>query len=67
MEHQDIAMGHQVVGGEATAAGLKKFFAWFPDAKWEPFQHLCGADGSIVVRQYRPTGTLQAQMVRGLV
>jgi predicted ester cyclase len=59
--HQDIAMGHQVVGGDAIAAGLKKFFAWFPDAKWEPLRQMCDADGSIVVT-YRLTGTLQAQM-----
>lgn len=38
--HQDIAMGHQVVGGEAIAAGLKKFFGWFPDARWEPLRQM---------------------------
>lgn len=59
--HQDIAMGHQVVGGEAIAAGLKKFFGWFPDARWEPLRQMCDADGSIVVT-YRLTGTLQVQM-----
>ena len=59
--HQDIAMGHQVVGGEAIATGLKKFFAWFPDANWEPLRQMCDADGSTVVT-YRLTGTLQAQM-----
>lgn len=59
--HQDIAMGHQVVGVKAIAAGLKKFFGWFPDAKWEPVRQLSDSDVSTVVT-YRMTGTLQAQM-----
>jgi steroid delta-isomerase-like uncharacterized protein len=59
--HEDIAQGHPKTGPDEIAAGLGRFFGWFPDAHWEPQAGIVGADGREAVT-YLLTATLQAQM-----
>jgi steroid delta-isomerase-like uncharacterized protein len=59
--HEDIAQGRPKTGPDEIAAGLVKFFGWFPDAHWEPQSGILGADGREAAT-YLLTATLQAQM-----
>jgi len=59
--HEDIAQGRPKTGPDQIAAGLGKFFGWFPDAVWEPQSEILGADGREAVT-YLLTATLQTQM-----
>ncbi len=59
--HEDIAHGRAKTGPHEIAAGLDKFFGWFPDAHWEPQAGIVGADGREAVA-YLLTATLQARM-----
>ena len=34
--HEDIAQGRLRRGPDGIADGLRRFFQWFPDARWEP-------------------------------
>jgi steroid delta-isomerase-like uncharacterized protein len=58
--HEDIAQGRPKTGPDEIAAGLGKFFGWFPDAHWEPQVGIL-ADGREAVT-YLLTATLQGQM-----
>jgi steroid delta-isomerase-like uncharacterized protein len=59
--HEDIAQGRPKTGPDEIAAGLGKFFGWFPDPHWEPQVVILGADGREAAT-YLLTATLQAQM-----
>jgi steroid delta-isomerase-like uncharacterized protein len=59
--HEDIAQGRPKTGPDEIAAGLAKFFGWFPDARWQPQLEILGADGREAAT-YLLTATLQAQM-----
>jgi len=59
--HEDIAQGRPKTGPHDIAAGLAKFFGWFPDARWQPQVAICGSDGREAVT-YILTATLRAQM-----
>jgi steroid delta-isomerase-like uncharacterized protein len=59
--HEDIAQGRPKTGPDDIAAGLGKFFGWFPDAHWEPQSAIVGADGR-EASTYLLTATLQAPM-----
>jgi steroid delta-isomerase-like uncharacterized protein len=59
--HEDIAQGRPKTGPDEIAAGLGKFFGWFPDVLWEPQSAILGADGREAIT-YLLTATLQAQM-----
>ena len=43
--HEDIADGRARCGPEAIAAGLRRFFTWFPDAHWENEFQISDASG----------------------
>src|SRR5258708_37246893 len=62
--HEDIAQGRPRTGPAAISDGLRKFFGWFPDARWEPHLQITDPDGSVAVT-YLLTATLQAQMGPG--
>jgi steroid delta-isomerase-like uncharacterized protein len=59
--HEDIAQGRPRTGPEAISDGLRKFFGWFPDVRWEPHLQITDPDGRVAVT-YLLTATLQAQM-----
>jgi steroid delta-isomerase-like uncharacterized protein len=59
--HEDIAQGRPKTGPDEIAAGLAKFFGWFPDAHWEPQSQILGAGGREAAT-YLLTATLQAPM-----
>lgn len=59
--HEDIARCRPTTGPDEIAAGLGKFFGWFPDAVWEPRSEILDADGREAVT-YLLTATLQTQM-----
>ena len=59
--HEDIAQGRPRTGPEAISDGLRKFFVWFPDARWEPHLQITDPDGRAAIT-YLLTATLQTQM-----
>jgi steroid delta-isomerase-like uncharacterized protein len=59
--HADIAHDRPKNGPDEIAAGLRKFFEWFPDARWEPQVSIVGADGTEAVT-YLLTATLRKPM-----
>ncbi|MBR0691748.1 nuclear transport factor 2 family protein [Bradyrhizobium lablabi] len=58
--HEDIAQGKPKHGPDEIAAGLGRFFSWFPDAHWAPQHHAIGASGVAAV-SYLLTATLKRQ------
>jgi steroid delta-isomerase-like uncharacterized protein len=63
--HEDIAQGKPKHGPAEIAAGLRKFFGWFPDAHWDASAQISDPDGSVTIT-YLLTATLSAQMGRVL-
>ncbi len=59
--HEEIAQGNTRQGPEAIAEGLRRFFTWFPDARWEPRSQIIDPGGAVAVT-YLLTATLQAPM-----
>jgi len=59
--HEDIADGRPRRGPEAIAAGLQRFFTWFPDAHWETEFQISDGSGRAAIT-YQLTATLQARM-----
>lgn len=59
--HEDVAQGRPRIGPGAISDGLRKFFGWFPDARWEPHFQITDSDGRVAVT-YLLTATLQTQM-----
>lgn len=59
--HEEIAQGNIRQGPQAIAEGLRQFFTWFPDARWEPRSHISDQAGWVAVT-YLLTATLQAPM-----
>lgn len=59
--HEEIAQGTTRRGAEAIAEGLRRFFTWFPDARWEPRSRIVDPDGRVAVT-YLLTATLQAPL-----
>ena len=59
-EHEDVAYGRPRRGREAIADGLRRFFAAFPDARWEVRDALGGTDRAAA--RYVLTGTLQSDL-----
>lgn len=58
--HEDVAFGRPVRGHEAIAEGLRRFFAAFPDARWEPSAQL--EEHGRAFSRYLLTATLQQDM-----
>jgi len=59
--HEDIVQGKPKRGSNEIAAGLARFFEWFPDARWAPQHQAIGGDGNAAV-SYLLTATLKSQM-----
>jgi steroid delta-isomerase-like uncharacterized protein len=59
--HEDVADGRPRHGPEAIAAGLQRFFTWFPDARWQTGFLMSDGGGRAAVT-YQLTATLHAQM-----
>lgn len=47
--HHEVAQGKTVQGAEAIADGLRRFFAWLPDARWEPQARIVDPDGAVAI------------------
>lgn len=58
--HEDIAQGKPKRGPDDIAAGLARFFGWFPDARWTLEHHVIGGNGVAAV-SYLLTATLKSQ------
>ncbi|GAB3349824.1 hypothetical protein GCM10027300_13220 [Modestobacter lapidis] len=58
--HEDVAVGRPTQGRDAVAAGLRRFFAAFPDAQWTATDVL--EQGGLAFGRYVLTGTLQTDM-----
>ena len=58
--HEDIAQGKPKRGPDEIAAGLGRFFSWFPDAHWAPQHHAIGR-GDVAAVSYLLTATLKSQ------
>lgn len=59
--HEEVAQGQVRSGAEAIAAGLRRFFGWFPDAHWA--RHLVIDDGrGRMAVSYLLTATLQERL-----
>jgi len=58
--HEDIAQGKPKRGPDEIAAGLTRFFGWFPDACWTP-QHQAIGENSIAAVSYLLAATLKSQ------
>ena len=59
--HEDVAHGRPRLGPGAIADGLRRFFGWFPDARWEPSLRIADRRGAVAVT-YLLTATLQQPM-----
>jgi steroid delta-isomerase-like uncharacterized protein len=59
--HEDIAQGRLRRGPDAIADGLRRFFQWFPDARWEPALKIAGQQNRSAIT-YRLIATLQEPM-----
>lgn len=59
--HEDIAHGQIKRGSQSIAAGLQKFFGWFPDAHWDQRARVDGSCGAVAAT-YLLTATLQSNM-----
>jgi steroid delta-isomerase-like uncharacterized protein len=61
--HEDITRDRSRRGPQAIADGLRRFFEWFPDARWEPhFQFVDQHERRAIT--YRLSATLQKPMGR---
>lgn len=58
--HTETAHQRQVAGRGAVQQGLQRFFAMFPDARWDLLRLM--VDGSEAGAAYRLTGSLRGQM-----
>jgi len=59
--HEEVAQGQSRSGADAIAAGLRRFFGWFPDAHWAPRCVIDDGQGRLAI-PYLLTATLQARL-----
>ncbi|MBP1296449.1 nuclear transport factor 2 family protein [Bradyrhizobium elkanii] len=59
--HEEIAQRKVKQGPKEIAAGLERFFGWFPDASWTPERRAVGANG-VAMMSYLLRATLKSQL-----
>lgn len=47
--HHEVAQGKTVEGSEAIAEGLRRFFAWLPDVRWQPRSQIVDPNGAVAI------------------
>lgn len=47
--HHERAQGKEVHGAEAIADGLRRLFAYLPDARWQPRTQIRDPDGAVAI------------------